>query len=856
MERMFLEMRERHRGPVRRAFFWLRLTWDTGSQAVGERLTTRRRGSTNGREDEGMGSLMNDARHAVRSVVRRPGHGLMIIFMMTLAIAGNAAVFRVFNGLFLRPLPFEEAERLVDLDVRAPRWNLDFVAVAYQDFDAWRADNETFEAMGVFSGTGATLSGDDEAVRVDVIAASHDLATTLGLEARLGRFFSAEEDIPDGRRVAMISSGLWERRWGSDPDALGTTIVLDGEPYEVMGVLPPAASFLAESDVWIPLQENPAEEGSFYLSAVGRLAPGVTAERAEEDLTRIHKGRVEARPVNRGTFPVVHSLRDRYLGEYRLGGLVLLGAVAIVLLIACANIAALMLARALDRAREVGIRLAMGARRLRIVRQLLMESLLLAAVGAAVGSLLGVQGSSLVVDRLAEQFPGWVVFDLDARFVLFTVALTVAAAVLFGLAPALQAARTEPMEALHGSSTRSTGGTGRRRAMGALVAGQVALALVLLVAAGLGVQDLRSLQSVEPGFRTENVLSYQIVLPSPAYERGPETTSFYRDHLERVRALPGVTGATGTTLLPLTSHSGWFFEVEGAPPRGDDEPNPVVLNRGVTPGYLEAMEIRLLAGRGFDEFDGRDEGDRVAVVNEAFVEEFLPHLDDPLRARIRHSGSDEDDPWFQVVGVTRNVKHYGLDEEMRPGVYQPLAQFPTSRLQAAVTTPANPTALTDDVRRILREADPDLAVFNVATMAERLDDSLWTRRASSWFVAVFSIVALLLAVGGLYGVISYAVGQRSHEIGIRMALGAPRNRVLAGILGQGMAVVGAGTAVGLAAAILVTPVVRETLVMKGGNPLPVYVGVSLLLLTVGAVANFLPARRAARTEPMRTLGTE
>lgn len=855
MEALFLDMvRARAaRGERLGLRFWSRLAWDTTSHALRER--THPSTTTNLRVPV-MSTLLHDLRHARRSVLRQPAYAGMIVLMMTLGIAGNTAVFRLFNGLFLRPLPFEESERLVDLDVRAPAWNLDWVSLAYVDWAAWREHNETFREMAAFTVRGANLAAEGEApVWADVLTGTWTLPRVLGVEPLVGRLFAEGEDVPGGPKVVLLSEGLWEERFARDPAVLGETLGLDGEPHEILGVLGPEADFLDDADVWTPLQEDPGEGGSFYLSGVGRLRDGVSPEAAEADLARIHRARADERSVNEVTIPVVSSLRDRYLGGYRLGSGVLLGAVGIVLLIACANIAGLMLARSLERRREVGVRLAMGAPRGRIVRQLLLESLLLAGTGAALGGALGVQGSALLVDAVATRLPRWVTFDLDWRFVAFTMAVTGGAAVLFGLAPALRSARSDPSEALRSSSTRSTASSRRRRVLATLVTSEVALAVALLVVAGLGVLDLARLQGMDPGFRTENVLSYRIALPDARYHDPDAWRAFYDEHLERVRALPGVTGAAATTVLPLAGHSGWFFEVEDAPERGEEDANPVVLRRGVTPGYLEVNDVELVAGRRLSSFDGREEGTRVAVVNESFVREFLSHRSDPLGARIRTGGDDA--PWTTVVGVNRDVRHYGLGEEMRPGVFEPLTQLARPSLHVTVRAASSPEPLLVAVRASVRELDSQLALFDIATMAERLEESLGTRRASSWLLAAFSAVALLLAVAGIYGVVSYTVGQRVHEIGIRMALGARGRQVQARVLRQGMVMVGLGAVLGLVAARLAAPLASGALAsgMSATEP-RVYAGVAALLVAVAALANLVPARRAARLDPMRVLRGE
>ncbi len=860
MERLFLDMsaervgRRESLGPG----FWLRLGWDTGSQAVSERLVPSLppppRTPMPSLGDR-MSTLIGDIRYAIRTLVRQPSYGLMIVVMMALGIAGNAAVFRIFNGLFLRPLPFEDAEQLVDLDETAPRWDLEFVGISYPDFVAWRRENGAFAGMAVHTTRGANFAGDADAERVVVLHATYDLASVLGFDAMLGRFFNEEEDVPDGPRVALLSRSFWQQRFGGDPGVIGRTMKLDSRSYEVIGVLPRRAEFVDEAVLWVPLQEDEDHGGSWYLNGVGRLKPGVSLEQARADLLNVHRGMVEERSVNEITSPVVNSVRDRYLGEFRLGSSVLLGAVGIVLLIACANIAGLMLARSLARSREIGIRIAMGAGRGRIVRQLLTESLLLASVGAAVGTGLGVWGSAALVTKMTEQFPRWVAFDLDWRFVVFTLLVTVGAAVVFGLMPALQAAGVDTRGVLESSSTRTSGSLGKRRSMSVLVAGEVALALALLIVGGLSVRDLQKLRQIDPGFRTENVLSYRLALPAAKYENEEQQLAFFDQHLKRVRSLPGVTSAAGASALPLSGHWGWFFRAEGAPPRGPDDPNPVVLFRVVTPGYFATMGVTIKMGRAFNEFDGRDEGSRAVIVNETFANHFFPSDADPVGKRIR-PGTGGEAPWIAVVGVSRDVKHYGVDEEMRPGVYLPLRQMPDSRLQMAVRTEGNPVSMVNALRAVVRDADSELPIYELETVQDILDESLWTRRASSWLIAAFSTVALVLAVAGLYGVISYSVGQRAHEISIRIALGAANAQVLRHVMRQGMLLVGVGTVLGLGATYAASRVLANLWVGVSATDPVVYAAVTLLLVGIAALANLIPARRAAGLEPMEVLRGE
>ena len=859
MERLFAEVRaawmdERGRPGLR---FWTSVAWDVARGAAAEWWTLAR-GTTGQATEvaggESMSKMIADVRYAWRRILREPLYAGLILLLMIVGIGGNAAVFRVFDGLFLRPLPFDEAGRLVDLDETAPQWNLEYVGIAYPDFVAWREANRTFASMAVYSSGGANFASEGSAERISYVSASHDLDDVLRLEPEVGRFFTAAEDVPDGPKVVLLSDGFWAQRFDRDAGVLGTSISLDGEPFEIVGVLPPEARFVADAQLWTPLQEDPASTDGWYLTGVGRLAPGVTMERALADLTSVHKGQIESRAVNEITSPVMSSLRDRYLGDVRLGAGLLVAAVGIVLLIACANIAGLMVARSLSREDEIGVRLALGAGRLRIASQLLTESALLALLGAVGGTALGLWGSGALVSAMADRFPPWITFDLDGRIFAFSLLLTAAATLLFGLAPALRMARGTPAAL----GNRTTASAARRRGMGLLVMGEVALALVLLVVGGLSTLDVWRLGRVDPGFRVDHVTAYSISLPSARYPDTASREAFVQSYLDRLGAERGVEHVAAASSLPLAGHWGWFYVVEDEAPRGDDEGNPVVLNRVVTPGYLETMGVRLLAGRDFDAFDGREEGAGVVIVNETFARTRMGGVDEAVGRRIAPgtSAPDDETDWLTVVGVTHDVKHYGVDEPMRPGVYQPWRQLPRSGMNIAMVYDGATADAVSTARRVTAELDPELPLADVRTMTESMDRSLWTRRATSWLIGTFSAVALLLAVAGLYGVISYSVGQRAREISVRMAVGARHGQVLGQVFRQGMLLVAAGAGLGLLASVAAGGFVAGILVEVGPLEPVVYIVVTVLLAIVAAAANLIPARRASRLDPMVALRGE
>ncbi len=801
-----------------------------------------------------MQSVIHDVRYAFRTLFRQPAYALTVIGMLTLGIAGNTAIFSVFNGLFLRPLPFPEPGQLVNFDETAPRWDLEYVGMAYPDFDAWREHNQSFQDMAVVDEQSFAVSLQGKAQRVTGAEVTHDLAAVLGIRPVLGRNISPEEDRHGGERVVMLGHGFWQREFGGETDVLGNTLNLDGRPYTIIGVLPPEAVFVNDADLWVPLATDVTQsEGSWYLEGIGRLKPGVTVEAALEDLTRIHKNMIEDRPVNEITSPVVMPVLDRFLGEYRLGTTAMLGAVGMVLLIACANIAGLTLARSIARSREMGIRLAVGAQRRRIAQQLLTESLVLAVAGAIPGLALGYAGTTAMMAMMPDLLPSWITFDIDHRVVLFTLSLTMGAALVFGLVPALHASRSNVRGVLQASSGRSTETALKRRSLSALVVGEIALALVLLIVTGLSVLDVRALLNVDPGFTADNVLTYRLRLPSERYGDGEQRVAFFAEHLEQIRALPGVEAAGAASARPLGGHQGNFFKIENAPPLGPEEQNPVILNRVVSPGYLDAIGVTLLSGRDFTESDGRDEGSLAVIVNETFARRFWPDAD-PIGKRISYRGDSS--PWMTVVGVTHDTKHYGLDTPMRPGVFQPHPQRDGGSMAIVVRSSVDPLSLVNSVRRLVQARDPELPVDNVTTMSEALDESLWARRAASWLAAIFSAVALIMAVGGIYGVISYGVSQRTHEISIRIALGAQGGQVLRHVMRQGFMLVLLGVVLGLGGAYAAAHAISPVLFGVDPGDLRVYGVVTLILGAVTLLANFLPARRAAGLDPMSGLRGE
>ena len=809
-----------------------------------------------------MHGLTHDLKIAFRNIRTRPAFSLMVIGMLALGIAGNAAIFSIFNGLFLRPLPFAESERLVDLDETAPKWNLKFVGVSNIDSFEWIKSSSTFDSLAFFRGQNYNLVDRGAAQRVTGAQVTHSMLDVLGLKPALGRNFLPDEDRPGGAKVALLSDGLWQQVFRSDRDVLGRVVKLDEQAYTVIGVLPREAVFPGQAELWTPLAADPNTPSGYYLSGVGRLKPGVSIDQARADLLRVHKAMVaQGHKVNEITSPVLTPLRDRYLGDFKIVSRVLLGAVAMVLLIACVNIAALMLVRGSSRAREIAIRTAIGASRGRIVAQLFTENVVLGAAGGALGILLGTVFLRAIISRMPQQIPQWISFSLDARFAVFCVAITGAAALLFGLAPMVQASRLDIRGSLQNAAARTTSSRSHRATLAALVVSEIGLALMLSISAGLLVQAFRKVMQVDPGFKPENVVTFRVSIPDATYGKPEQKIAYYDNLLARLRALPGVKAAGVTSALPLGGQWGGVFEAEGAPAVARGE-NPVVLRIAATPGYFDAIGMTLLDGRAFAERDNDPNAPLVVLVNETFAKHFWPK-GSPVGKRIRHPGAKD---WYQVVGVLRDEKHYGIDQEMKAGVFHPYATTvrrvdsnDARALRAMSITlrgSIDPKVLIGPTREIVRQLDVDVPMFDIHTMTERLDQSLWARRAYSWLFGAFATIAMLLAAAGVYGMVSYAVAQRTQEIGIRMALGARPGQVLGQVLLGGMALISIGVAAGLAGALSVTRLLQTLLFGVSWYDPFIYAAVIFMVLAVGLLANFVPARRAARVDPIRALRFE
>jgi predicted permease len=681
---------------------------------------------------------------------------------------------------------------------------------------------------------------------------THDLDDVLRIRPVIGRFFTPDEDRPKGPPVIVLGHALWQERFGGRPDVLGQTIRLDGVQRTIVGVAPPEARFPGAVRFWIPFAGDPNQEGTSYgpAIAIGRLKPGVTLDDAGRDLTRAHQPVWDIRDKERIVSPFVRDLRTEVVRDFTTAASTLFVAVLLLLAVACANVASVMLAHAIARRREMGIRLAVGATRMRLLRQLLVENLLLAAGGGVAGVMLGQAAVRLLVASLPDTLPPWAHVGLDARVLGFAVLVSTAAVFLFGWAPALHAVRGDLRGAMNNAANAQTGSPAGRFTLRGLVCAEFALAAVLMICSGLLARAYDRVRHVDPGFRSDGVLAFRVALPEAAYKDDAARLAFWDRLLARMRVVAGVDAAALITCPPLSCHWGRFFEAEGQTRRPND-PNPVVLDRFASDTYLQTMGLRIKQGRFLEPRDGRHEAPPVIVINERFAETFFPGVADPVGRRVRSGGREG--TWRTVVGVVRDIKHYGLDRPMRPGVYRPLPENPNATLGVVLHTTGSADALVGPVRAALAELDPELPLYEVRTMSEAVQRSLAVRSTVAWMLAVFAAMGLVLALSGTYGVTSYLVSQRTRELGIRVALGAGRSAIVGTVLRGSLVVATVGVVLGVGASMGLMRLLADLLFGVDPNDLVILAAASGLLFASAAVANWWPARRAAHVDPVLLL---
>jgi putative ABC transport system permease protein len=842
---------------------------------------------------------IQDVPVSVRSLRKRPGFTAVVVLTLALGIGAPVAIFSLVSGVMLRPLPYRDPDRVVLVWEKPPGGNR--FAVAPANFLDWREQNQVFVDMAAIAGATVNLTGGGEPERLRARRVSASFFPILGIPPALGRTFLLEEDQPDGERVVALSHGLWQRRFASDPNVVGRAVSLDGESYTVIGVMPRGFQDLTdiysreETKLWLPYpfaNDAPTERRAKRLRVVARLKSDVSLQRAQEDMDLIVARLIETYPEDFWRPPDsdetwgarVRLLHDELVEDVRGSLLVVLGAVGFVLLIACVNVANMFLVRAADRRNEIAIRAAVGADRGGLVRHLLKESVILTALGGIGGLLLAHWAVTLLVTLNPADIPRLDQIGIDLRVLGFTLLVSVVTVLAVGLTPALQASKPGLTEALKEGGARTGTGLGRRRGRELLVVAEIAMALVLLVGAGLMLNTLLRLRSVELGFNPDNVLMTRVYLPRTKYAEAtgfgtlptterftlwtvrPEHTSFVQDVLRRMNALPEVESAAAIN-YPPASGQGWglWFDIEGRA-RTSPEEGPAAMVKAITPGYLRTMGISLVRGRAFTEQDGAG-APGVAIINEAAAGMFWGE-EDPIGTRVRmQDGREDDERSFEIVGVVGNVKQAGLArEEPEPILYMPYFQQAKKYVDWQVgfrmgiyfvaRTRGDPQGLGPAMRRAVWDVDPDQPIRQMLTMDEQVAESLSDRHFYTYLLGSFAVLALILATMGVYGVMSYSVSQRTHEIGVRMALGAERGDVLRRVVVRGLLLSVAGVVLGLAGSIGLTRFISSQLYGVSATDPVTFAAISLLLIGVALAACYVPARSAAGVDPLVALRYE
>ena len=819
-----------------------------------------------------MTALHQDIRYGVRALLKTPGFTAVAVIVLALGIGANTAIFTVVNAVLLRPLPYPDSDRLVMLWETNPRFQIgiDTLPVTHGNFMDWREQNGVFDYVSALGVGRWNLTGSGEPERISGASVSANFFKLMGAEPKLGRAFGDDEDKPGASKVVVIGHALWQQRFAGQPDVIGRTMTLDGESYTVIGVAPERFQFprakdlpyfvgvATQTDLWRPmiLGEDFVNKSraNHQLSVMAKLKPGVTRERAQSEMTAIAERLEQSYPdSNQGIGVKVVALNEQVVGNVRPALWLMMGAVALVLLIACANVANLLLARSAARQREIAIRTALGASRGRVVRQLLTEAMLLAIVAAVAGTLLSLWGIKAMLSLSREAMPRAYEVGVDARVLGFAVAIAMLTSVLFGLTPALQNSKVNLSESLKEGARGLAGGRRANRVRSVLVIAEVALSVVLLIGAGLMIKSLAGILKVDPGFNPDNTVTMNIALLGSKYPSATRQIAFFQDVTHRVEVLPGVQSVGLISSAPLSGgvYAGGFSIKDRAGPEADDL---VADRRMISPEYFNALGIPLLKGRGFSDRDDQN-SPGVVVVSESWARRFLPH-DDPLDKRIKLGGRDSTRPWLSIVGVAGDIRDTALESDAKPCVYIPYPQFPSSGMTLVVRAAVDPKPLIHAIRDGVWAVDKDQPVTDIKTMDQSIADSVSPRRFNAMLLAIFASLALVLASVGIYGVMAYSVTQRTHEIGIRVALGARALDVIELVVGRGMALVLTGVAIGLAGAVALTRVMTSLLYGVSATDPLTFAGVSLLLVAVALLASYIPARRATKVDPMIALRCE
>ena len=812
-----------------------------------------------------MDTLVQDLRYALRSLRRNPSFTVIAVATLALGIGATTAIWSVVRGVLLSPLPYPEPDRLVTVWMDNTRMGLAQDWHSMPMIEDYREGSTTLADIAVFNRWPATFTGDGDAERAMGAHASANLWSVLGTAPMLGRTFNAQEDVDGADDVVVLSHSLWQRRFGGRDDAIGETVMMNERPRRIVGVMPPGFAFPeADTQFWVPTAPNEqrrTSRGSLWLQAIGRLKPEAAPEQAQVDLARINAGNQERYPDERGFGVNVVAYGEQLVGAVRPAILVLLGAVAFVLLIACANVANLLLARASAREREIALRAAIGAGRGRLMRQLVTESLALALIGGAAGLLLARVGLRALLAMAPADLPRLQQIAIDGGVLVFAIAISVATGLAFGLAPAFHVARADVATALkEGGRAASPSGLRARRI---LVVAEIAAAVMLLVGAGLLIRSFLSLLDVDLGFRTERVLTARISLDRARYDEQDRSddearlalsTELFRQLVERAEALPSVEGAAGTTDLFLSATpNSTIFTIEGRPaPRPEDRVEVPV--DAVTDGYFRVLGIPLLAGRFFDQRDAPS-APEVVIVNQTMVNRFFQN-EDPIGKRIRYGDDSSQAPWMTIVGIVADTRRTGFDAAVRPETYLPHAQAPARALQLLVRTRSEPASVVPELRAILRTLDPDVPLHDPREVTTVVADMTAQRRLNTTLMTAFAALAVVIAAVGIYGVVAYSVERRTRELGVRAALGAASGDAVRLVLREGLAMAGVGLAVGLiGAAVLARAITSLLYGVSAADPAAFAISAASAIVTT-VIACLLPARRAARVDPAAALRAE
>jgi putative ABC transport system permease protein len=818
-----------------------------------------------------MQTFLQDLRYGARMLARKPGFTLIAVLTLALGIGANTAIFSVVNTLLLRPLPYTSGERLVMVWQTNPK--IEFFAneipPTVADYYDWQEQNQVFDGLTLFGSGSKNLTGSGEPVKIGAANVTANFFELMGVHPELGSGFSANDDQPAGEKIVAISHNLWQSRFGGTA-IIGETIVLDQESYRVVGVMPTGFNFpraaempkhvgaFKQTDLWIPTRftaQQKTDRANHFNTVIARLKSGVTLEQAQTEMSTIAANLEKQYADNNEGFGVkLVPFREQFVGNIRLALLVLMGAVGFVLLIACANVANLLFARSSARQKEIAVRAALGAGRGRIIRQLLTESLLLAALGGLLGILVTPWVISLLVALAPQNIPLLGEIKTDGSVLIFTFATSLFTSVIFGLAPAFQTSRLNLTEALKADSKAAVGNAHRNRARNAMVIAEIALSLVLLVGAGLAIKSFIRLINVDAGFKPTQVITFNPAPSFTKYKNDPQPTAFTQRVLEQVRAIPGVEAAGAVSDLPLSgSENMGGFSVEGKPEDAANK-SKMIDRRGVTSGYFEAIGIPLISGRYFNEFD-KTGSSGVIIVSESFARRYLPG-EDPLGKRVKLGSASSDRPYLTIVGVVGDVKHTTLVDEARPHLYYPYLQRPQLTMGFVVRSPLNLGTLAPLIREAVWSVDRDAPVENLKPLEQSIIEATAQKRFQMLLLTLFAGLALLLASVGIYGVMSYAVSQRTQELGIRLALGARPGDLMRMILKDGLLVTAGGVAIGIISALALTRVMQALLFEVSATDPLIFILVAVILTGVALVACLAPARRATKVDPMVALRYE